>query len=64
MNQAVSNQVAIKDIRRRMLSGAISYEQAQAEAQPIIDAINTKSAVLAKKYGMKATKLSFAAMMR
>jgi hypothetical protein len=64
MNQAVNNREQIKEIRRRMLRGEISYAEAKTEAEPIINAINAKAAELAKKYNMKAAKVSFAAMMR
>ncbi len=64
MQTAISNQLKIADIRRRMLTHEISYEQAKAEAQPIIDDINTAASQLAKKYKLRAPKVSFAAMMR
>lgn len=64
MQQAVTNQTKIQDIRRRMLTGAISYEQAKAEAQPIIDAINAKAVEVAKRHNVKPGKLNFAAVMR
>lgn len=64
MNKAIDNREKIKDIRRRMVTGVISYEQAKLEAQPIINDINAKAKELAKKYNMKASKVSFAAMMR
>lgn len=64
MNQAATNQEKIKDIRRRMLSGAITYEEAKAEATPIIDAINARAKVIAKKYGVSTGKLNFSQLMR
>ena len=64
MNQAVDNREKIQDIRRRLLRGAIDYEQARDEAQPIIDAINEKSAEIAKRHNMKAKKMTFAGIMR
>ena len=63
-NNALDNRQKIQDIRRRMLSGEITYDQAKAEAQPIIDQINATGAAIAKKYGKRATKLQFAAIMR
>lgn len=62
--QAITNQTAIADIRRRMISGQITYEQAKTEAAPVLDAINAKATEIAKKYNKRAGKLSFAAMMR
>jgi len=64
MSNAVENQTRIQDIRRRMLSHDITYEQAKAEAQPVIDDINTAAKRLAKKYNLPARKVNFAAMMR
>jgi hypothetical protein len=63
-DQAIKNQTDMEDIRKRMLSGVISYDQAKAEAAPIITAINAQSAIIAKKYNKRASKLSFAAIMR
>jgi hypothetical protein len=64
MSNAVENQAKIQNIRRRMLCHDITYEQAKAEAQPVIDDINTAAKRLAKKYNLPARKVSFAAMMR
>lgn len=64
MNTAADNRAKMQDIRRRMLSAVITYEQAKAEAQPIIDEINARSAIIAKRHNQRPTKLSFAAIMR
>lgn len=64
MNNATSNRERIRDIRKRMLSGAITYAQAKTEARPILDEIDAKNIELAKKYKLKPTKASFSAMMR
>lgn len=64
MQTAIDNQLKIQNIRRRMLSHDITYDQAKAEAQPIIDDINTAAKRLAKRYNLPARKVSFAAMMR
>jgi len=64
MNQAITNQEKIRDIRRRMLSGAISYEEAKAEATPVIDGLNLKAKEIAKKYGVRTGKLNFSQLMR
>lgn len=47
-----------------MLGGDISYNEAKAEARPVIDEINTTAKRLAKKYGLTSSKVSFAALMR
>lgn len=54
----------MQTIRRRMMSGEISYEEAKAEARPLIDAINEQAKVIAKRHNMRPTKISFAAVMR
>jgi polyhydroxyalkanoate synthesis regulator phasin len=64
MEKAVDNQAKIQDIRKRMLSGEITYDEAKAEADPIIDEIYERAKVIAKKYNQRATRLSFAALMR
>jgi hypothetical protein len=64
INTAAKNIAIIQDIRRRMLNGELTYDEAKAEAAPTIAAINAKSVEVAKKYNRKAVKLSFAAIMR
>lgn len=64
MTTASVNRQKIQTIRRRMVNGQISYIEAKQEAQPIIDDINEKAAEIAKKYGMRPSKVSFAALMR
>lgn len=64
MSNAVKNQAMIQDIRRRMLSHEISYDQAKAEAQPILDGINIAASQLAKKYKLPARKIGFEELMR
>lgn len=64
MTKALENRDKIRDIRRRMLSGAITYAQAKAEAQPILDDIDAANAKLAKLHNARPYKASFSAMMR
>lgn len=61
---AIDNREKIATIRRKMVNGDISYEQAKLDAEPVIKSINEKSAEIAKKYGKKPSKVSFAAIMR
>ena len=61
---ATDNRLLMQDIRRRMLNGELSYDEAKTEAAPLIEAINARSAVIAKRYDQRPTKLSFAAIMR
>lgn len=62
--QAVDNITAINDIRRRMASGVISYDQAKKEAAPVIERINAKAKEIAKRHGKRPQTVSFAAIMR
>lgn len=63
--QALQNRERLYEIRRKMLSGEISYEQAKEQASPVIKAINEKAAEIAKKYGKRSVpRVSFAAIMR
>lgn len=70
INQAVKNRVDIADIKRRYVTGEITREEAKAIAQPILDRINTVTAVktkeLNKKYGLhrKTVFLDFVNAMR
>lgn len=64
MNQALENQAKMRSIRQRLLNGTLSYSEAKAEAEPLIEAIYKQHKVIAKKYNKKAVKLSFASLMR
>lgn len=63
-NEAIKNREAIENIRHRMNSGAITYEQAQLEAKPIIDSMNARMAEISREHGFKPKKLSFKYLMR
>lgn len=54
----------IQQIKYAYLSREISYEKAKELATPIINTYNEKSKEIAKKYGKKAVKLSFAGLFR
>lgn len=54
----------INEIRSKMLSGVLSYDEAKAEAQPIIDEMNELGRKIAAKYGKKHTNFTFATLMR
>jgi polyhydroxyalkanoate synthesis regulator phasin len=62
--QALDNMRAIKDIRARMQAGDITYEQAKAEAEPVIKRINKRNAEIAKKHKMRPKNINFAGLMR
>lgn len=61
---ALANREAIEDIRHRMNVGALTYEEAQAEAKPVIDAMNKRMAEIAKENKFKHKPLSFKYLMR
>jgi lysophospholipase L1-like esterase len=54
----------IQSIKYAFISGEISYEKAKELATPIINSYNEKAKEIAKKYGKKAIKLSFAGLFR
>ena len=54
----------IQNIRSKMLSGVLTYDEAKAEAQPIIDEMNELGRKIAAKYGKKHTNFTFASLMR
>lgn len=54
----------IRQIKSRMLQGQITYEQAKAEAAPIIKEMNDKAKAIASKYGKRHTPLTFTYVMR
>lgn len=55
---------ALQEIRCKMLRGLISYDEAKAEAQPIIDEMNKKGREVAKKYKQKFKGFTFSSLMR
>ena len=54
----------LERIKAEMLNGLLSYDQAKAKAQPILDAMNAHGKAIAKKYGKKFQVFTFAAVMR
>lgn len=51
-------------IRHSLASGSISYDEAKIKAQPIIEVMNNKAKEVAKQFGKKPIKFSFASLMR
>lgn len=51
-------------IKGKMLRGEISYDEAKAEANPIIKEMNERSAVIAKEFGQRHKPFSFNYLMR
>lgn len=53
-----------QDAKWKYAIGAITREEAKEDVMPYINAVNAKAEELAKKYGMKAKKVSFIGFMR
>ena len=51
-------------IRRDMINGVLTYEEAKEKAQPIIDEMNDLARGIAKKYGKKHQDFTFSKLMR
>ena len=64
MEKAINNRAILFGIRDRLMLGQITYDEAKAEAEPIIADINKTAVELAKKYGMKPQLVSFQSIMR
>jgi hypothetical protein len=52
------------NIRGRLLTGALTYDQAQSEAAPVIEAMNIQGKAIAKKHGKRFTAFTFSQFMR
>lgn len=61
---AMEHKQEMDNIKMWLHTGAISYEQAERMAEPHLKAMNEKSAELAKKYGVRARKITFSAFIR
>lgn len=54
----------IEGIRRDMMSGVLTYDEAKAKAQPVIDEMNEIGRKIAVKYGKKHQDFTFSKLMR
>jgi len=63
-SKAIDNRSKIDAIKKMMASGQLSYADAKAVAQPVIDNINDDMAVIAKKHGKRHSKIGFTYLMR
>ena len=54
----------LNEIKILLKTGQIDYDEARIKAQPILDLMNKKGEVIAKKFGKKYSKISFTGFMR
>jgi len=54
----------LSDIKRRLIRKEISYEEARAEAEPIIVEMNKRARDIATKHGRKHRPWRFESLMR
>jgi hypothetical protein len=52
------------DLRGKLLTGQVTYDQAIEIAQSVLDEMNKKGEVIAKKYGRKYRKISYVSVLR
>lgn len=62
--EARQNRAEIAYIRCRLVCGLLSYEQARAEAAPIIARMNAVGARIARESGVKYRPITFTGLMR
>jgi hypothetical protein len=52
------------DLKGRLLTGQVTYDQAIEIAQPILDEMNKKGEMIAKKYGKKYRKITYITVLK
>jgi hypothetical protein len=52
------------NLRGKLLTGQVTYDQAIELAQPVLDEMNKKGETIAKKYGRKYRKISYVSVLR
>ncbi len=63
-DEAISNRMAIAEIRRRYYSNEITREEAKQLAEPILERVNIRAKEIAKKHDKKPYKIDFTNAMR
>lgn len=63
-DKAISNRIAIAEIKRRYYSNEITREEAKLLAEPILDRVNLRAKEIAKKHDKKHYKITFSSVMR
>ena len=54
----------VMEVKRKLMFGNITYEQAKAELEPILNEANRKGREIAAKYSKRYNPLSFISLMR
>lgn len=62
--EGMNNQAAIGEIKRRLWTGEITYDEALAETKAICDRINTKAKEIAKNLGVRPRLVNPRAILR
>lgn len=62
--EAIELRSQIEDIKYKLNTNQLSYEEARELAQPTIDKINAIGAKIAKEFKKKPVKLNFTGLMR
>lgn len=63
-DEAISNRMAIAEIKRRYYSNEITREEARLLAGPILERINKRAKAIAERHGKKPYKIDFINAMR
>ena len=52
------------DLRGKLITGQVTYDEAKELAKPILEEMNIQGAMIAKKHGKHFTKFSYEKIMR
>ena len=52
------------DLRGKLLTGQVTYDEAIKIAQPVLDEMNKKGEMIAKKHGKKYRKITYISVFR
>ncbi len=63
-NEAIKNREAIEEIRNKLNYGLITYDEAKAQAEPVIARMNQRAREIAKNYGRIHRSFKFEEIMR
>ena len=64
MSETMKHTEEMNNIKMWLMTGAITYDKAKEMAAPHLAAMNEKAKEVAKKYGIKPRKITFAGFMR